>query len=252
MKVFVHGVPETAAVWSPLTAALNSRGVTDIVLLSPPGFGSATPPGWLAAPAEYKRWLAKELKSLRSDGTDRIDLVGHDWGAGHVMAVLSEDPDLVDSWATDCGGLFHPDYVWHDGAQTWQTPGEGEEALAGMLGLGPEVLADVYQGMGMTPAAAAGVAAGMDQAMITCILGLYRGAVPPYLSDLGRQLASSGTPPGLIISALDDEYAGTPAMANNTAQRLGASYAELVGAGHWWMCQEPELAADVLIEHWAS
>jgi hypothetical protein len=35
-KVFVHGVPETSAVWSPLVDELSTRGVTNIVLLSPP------------------------------------------------------------------------------------------------------------------------------------------------------------------------------------------------------------------------
>jgi pimeloyl-ACP methyl ester carboxylesterase len=39
-KVFVHGNPETTAVWSELVPALRRRGVEDIELLSPPGFGA--------------------------------------------------------------------------------------------------------------------------------------------------------------------------------------------------------------------
>ena len=35
--VFVHGVPETAAIWSELIAALSR---TDVITLSPPGFGA--------------------------------------------------------------------------------------------------------------------------------------------------------------------------------------------------------------------
>ena len=51
-----------------------------------------------------------------------IDLVGHDWGAGHVYGVLSEKPGIVRSWAADCAGLLHADYQWHDMAQGWQAP----------------------------------------------------------------------------------------------------------------------------------
>jgi pimeloyl-ACP methyl ester carboxylesterase len=39
-KAFVHGNPETAALWEPLFAALRSQGVEDLVALSPPGLGS--------------------------------------------------------------------------------------------------------------------------------------------------------------------------------------------------------------------
>ena len=44
MKAFVHGNPETAAIWTELAAELTRRGVDDVVLLSPPGFGAPTPP----------------------------------------------------------------------------------------------------------------------------------------------------------------------------------------------------------------
>ncbi|MBJ7505753.1 MAG: hypothetical protein JHC86_08265, partial [Ilumatobacteraceae bacterium] len=45
-KVFVHGVPETSAMWDVLVHELHSQGVTNIVRLSPPGFGAPTPAGW--------------------------------------------------------------------------------------------------------------------------------------------------------------------------------------------------------------
>ena len=41
--VFVHGNPETAAVWGPL---LDELGRSDVVLLSPPGFGAPLPDGF--------------------------------------------------------------------------------------------------------------------------------------------------------------------------------------------------------------
>ena len=134
-KVFVHGNPETSAIWAPLVAALNDRGVNDVVLLSPPGFGAPVPQNWDATVQEYRTWLVGELEKIGGE----IDLVGHDWGAGHVFSVLAQRADLVRSWAVDCVGLLHPDYVWHDAALGWQTPEVGEQIVAAMIDMEEDV-----------------------------------------------------------------------------------------------------------------
>ena len=112
-KVFVHGNPETSAIWSLVVAELARRDIHDVVLLSPPGFGAPTPTGWDATQTSYTQWLIQQLENIGGS----IDLVGHDWGAGHVYGVLSEKPGIVRSWAADCAGLLHADYQWHDMAQ---------------------------------------------------------------------------------------------------------------------------------------
>src|ERR1700710_2022152 len=96
--VLVHGNPETAAIWDPLRAAL---GRDDVVALSPPGFGAPVPDGFDATSDEYVTWLIDELEALRDAGRDPIDLVGHDWGGGHVQRLAAARPDLIRSWATD-------------------------------------------------------------------------------------------------------------------------------------------------------
>ncbi len=254
MKVFVHGVPETKSIWDPLVAELSSSGVDDVTLLEPPGFGVGVPSGWEATPLSYVAWLTGELERLRFNGAARIDLVGHDWGMGHVFGLLATRPDLVDSWAIDCGGLAHPDYEWHEAARTWQTKGAGEEAFDFVLSLPSEVLADSYVDLGMTPEVALKVAGAVDQTMVDCILSLYRAAVQPMLSDLGdrlaRQVTDTPLSPGLILIAEEDTYPGTIEMALHTADRMGASSAQLDGVGHWWMCQDPAAAARLLVEHW--
>jgi len=103
-KVFVHGNPETDFVWSELSAALRRQGIDEIVLLSPPGFGAPVPVGFEPNRLSYRDWLIDELKKLGGE----IDLVGHDWGAGHVYAVAAKRPDLLRSWAADCAGLVPP------------------------------------------------------------------------------------------------------------------------------------------------
>jgi pimeloyl-ACP methyl ester carboxylesterase len=246
-KVFVHGNPETAAIWGPLLSALAADGIDDVVTLSPPGFGAPTPPGWDAMPASYVSWLVSELEAI--DGP--IDLVGHDWGAGHVFGLLADHAHLVRSWAADCVGLLHPDYVWHDMAQTWQTPDAGEEAIAGMMGLPTADLTGLYEGLGLPTDVAASMAEAADEEMGRCVLALYRAAVPPYLADTGAKVLAADLPPGLVINATDDAYVSAD-LASELLPRLGASELRLEGNGHWWMAEAPEQAAAGLAAFWSS
>jgi pimeloyl-ACP methyl ester carboxylesterase len=142
--VFVHGNPETPAIWGPLLGELHHP---DVVTLSPPGFGAPVPEGFGSTADEYVAWLASELEKQAGP----VDLVGHDWGGGHVMRIAMERPELIRSWAMDIAGCFSPDYVWHDLAQVWQTPGGGEEAVAGMASLPVADRASLFESLGMTP-----------------------------------------------------------------------------------------------------
>jgi pimeloyl-ACP methyl ester carboxylesterase len=102
----------------------------DVVRLSPPGFGAPLHDGFAATYLTYRDWLEEQLEALDQP----IDLVGHDWGGGHVVNVVMHRPELVRSWVSDAVGLFDANYVWHDLAQVWQTPGEGEQLVDTMLG----------------------------------------------------------------------------------------------------------------------
>jgi pimeloyl-ACP methyl ester carboxylesterase len=179
-----------------------------------------------------------------------VDLVGHDWGAGHVYGVLAERPDLLHSWAADCAGLVHPDYVWHDGAQAWQTPEVGEQAVAAMFGAPVEQRASTWASLGIRPDVAAEIAAAQDEEMGRCVLSLYRSAKQPALAELGQRLAKTPRRPGLVIIASEDPYTGTPAMCAEVADSLGAATVTLEGLGHWWMFDGSEAAADALVAHW--
>jgi pimeloyl-ACP methyl ester carboxylesterase len=125
--VLVHGNPETDAIWGPMVDAL---GREDVVRLSPPGFGAPLPDNFPATYIAYRDWLERELENIG----EPVDLVGHDWGGGHVMNVVMHRPELVRSWVSDILGCFDPDYIWHDLAQIWQTPGDGEQLVDTFLG----------------------------------------------------------------------------------------------------------------------
>ncbi len=191
--VFVHGNPETDAVWSPLIAELG-RG--DVVCLSPPGFGAPFPPGFGCTVREYRDWLIGQLE--RFDGP--VDLVGHDWGGGHVVNVAMARPDLLHSWATDAIGVFDPAYAWHNLAQGWQTPGTGEESVGRLLGGTTEQRAAYLVGRGIAEPVASRLADGQDEAMGRAILALYRSAAQPVMADLGRELPAAARRPGLCLA----------------------------------------------------
>jgi pimeloyl-ACP methyl ester carboxylesterase len=243
--VLVHGNPETAAVWSPLVAAL---GRDDVTRLSPPGFGAPIPDRWAATVEEYRQWLIGELEALASP----VDLVGHDWGGLHAVLVAMTRPDLLRSWTTDAIGVFDPDYVWHDLAQTWQTPGAGEEAVAMMATAAPQQRADQLAALGLTAEVAEQLAAGYNDTMGQCILALYRSAAQPAMAELGRKLSAAAQRPGLAVLATEDHYVGTDQMRRRAAERAGARIEVLEDLGHWWMVQDPERGADVLTRFWAS
>lgn len=245
-KVFVHGNPETSAIWAPLVAALNERGVNDVVLLSPPGFGALVPQNWTATVQEYRTWLVGELEKIGGE----IDLVGHDWGAGHVFSVLAQRADLVRSWAVDCVGLLHPDYVWHDAALGWQTPDVGEQIVATMIDMEEDVFAQSFVELGMTDSIARDIKKSITKEMGSCVLALYRDAAQPAMSRLGERLIVNRPPHGLVLIAEQDHFAGTVSMMEEMAEVLDADVARLGQCGHWWMIQNPDSAAEHLVRHW--
>ncbi|MCB1006791.1 MAG: alpha/beta fold hydrolase, partial [Acidimicrobiales bacterium] len=154
--VFVHGVPETPAVWSAL---MNRLGRDDVVALRLPGFGGPLPVGFEPVMERYAAWLADELSAH-----DQIDLVTHDWGALLMLRVLADRPANVRSWATDAGDL-DASFRWHDLAQLWMTPGEGEAFMDTVVDSSDADRAALLAGAGVPEDGAAEMAAAFDRTM---------------------------------------------------------------------------------------
>jgi pimeloyl-ACP methyl ester carboxylesterase len=166
--VLVHGNPETDAIWGPLVDALKRE---DVVRLSPPDSVHRCPrlPGDLLC---LRLALEGELENI----DEPIDLVGHDWGCGHVVNVVMQRPEMVRSWVSDIVGVFDPDYVWHDLAQVWQTPGDGEQLVDTLLGGTVEDRATRMVDLGIPSDIATSLAAAQGPEMGRAILLLYRSA----------------------------------------------------------------------------
>ncbi len=243
--VFVHGNPETAAIWGPLLTAL---GRDETVTLSPPGFGAPAPESFGATSDDYAAWLVGELESFG----EPVDLVGHDWGGGHVVRVACRRPELLRSWCTDIAGCFAPDYVWHDFAQVWQTPEAGEEAIATQLATPAVERATLFESFGMPEDVALAIARAFDETMGRCILSLYRSAAQPAMAAWGEKLPDASARPGLVLVPTEDPFTGGAQRATASAARAGAQVELLDGLGHWWMLQDPQRGAEALRRFWAS
>lgn len=237
--VLVHGNPETEAIWDDLVPHLRNN---EVVRLSPPGFGSGIPAGFDCSTDAYRDWLAGELAKLPQP----VDLVGHDWGGGHVVRIAMERPDLIRSWASDILGCFDAAYVWHDMAQAWQTAEVGEKAVEQMFSAPVQARVQRYESLGMSSAIAAKVVAGANSDLGRAMLALYRSAAQPVMRDLGARLPNATAKPGLALIATEDSYCGGETLARRSAERAGAKVAILKGAGHWWMCQQPKQGADAI------
>jgi pimeloyl-ACP methyl ester carboxylesterase len=240
--VFIHGVPETPVVWRGLLAALD---LPDGVALPLPGFDGVRPEGFGATMDEYVAWLVEQLERL----DEPADLVGHDWGGGFVVRVVSTRPELVRSWVTDAAGIGDPGFEWHDLAKIWQTPQAGEAFWEQQLSAPAQERAGALQMFGVPAEAATDLASQLSLTMTDCILDLYRSAV-----DVGRQWGpdfAAVPAPGLVIIPGEDPFLSA-ASATRAAARAGARTVALDGLGHWWMLQDPARAAAVLREFWAT
>ncbi len=243
--VFVHGNPETDAIWGPLVDAL---GRADVVLLSPPGFGAPLDEGFPATYLAYRDWLEAQLEDIG----EPVDLVGHDWGGGHVVNAVMHRPELVRSWVSDVLGVFDPEYVWHDLAQVWQTPGDGEALVDTMLGGTVEDRAEQMTALGIPTDIATRIAEAQGPEMGRAILALYRSARQPAIAEAGRALHNAAARPGLSLLATDDPYVGSDELRRRAAERAGARTEVLEGLGHWWMLQDPARGAAALADFWAT
>ena len=236
--ILVHGVPDTHHVWDALRPHLSRDDVTAVDL---PGFGSPVPDGWTATKEEYAGWLIAEVEKAG----EPVDIVGHDWGALLTARLGSVRPDLVRTWAIG-GGAIDDEYVWHDMARSWQTPGMGEQVMQAM---GGTALETGMAGAGVPAEHAAVTAGNVDDLMKDCILKLYRSA-----TEVGKEWQPDTEKidsPGLLIWGGKDPYMQVE-FARKMSERTGARLIVFEDSSHWWPLEKPTEAAKAIEEFWAS
>ena len=233
--VFVHGVPDTARVWHSTLKHLKRK---DTICLALPGFGNKRPAGFNPDKDSYADWINCELKKIEA-------LVGHDWGSLLVTRVVSIAPDLIRTWSAGAAPL-DPDYVWHDTAQVWQTPGKGEELMKMFTG---EPLAVGLSTQGIPLEDARETASLIDDEMKASVLTLYRSATKvagDWFADLKNAKA-----PGLILWGENDPFAA-PKFGERLAANTRSRFKLMIGAKHWYQIEQPEKTAHELEAFWAE
>jgi hypothetical protein len=76
--------------------------------------------------------------------------------------------------------------------------------------------------------------------------------VQPRMAELGEGLPAAAQRPGLAVLATADVVVGTEDQRRAAAERAEARVAVLEGLDHWWLAQDPERAARVLVDFLAS
>ncbi|MCA8890513.1 MAG: alpha/beta hydrolase [Hyphomonas sp.] len=243
MKVFIHGVPDTPHLWKPLVAALGLQP-SDYFTPALPGFGAPLPRGFACTKDAYADYLIGEIEKLGQ----KIDLVGHDWGALLSLRIASLRPDLIRTWCVT-NAVIDPDYRGHQTARMWATPLLGEFVMLNMRNK-PRMEAALIQG-GMPAGLAKEEVPLIDKTMRQSILKLYRSAVGLRFSgDWVSDLANLPTPGQLFWGETD------PYVDLSVAERFSKNHNVPLhienGAGHWACVERADAFAAVLEALWAK
>lgn len=242
LKLFLHGVPDTPAMWEPLLAELETD-TASIRAPAMPGFVDPAPVGFTSTKEAYVDWYIAEIETAHA-AAGPVDLVGHDWGALITVRAASLKPELVNSWCV-ANALPHPDYRWHRMARLWQTPIIGELLMAASP---KERLCKGLHAAGIPADLAAREAGHWSPHMRKAILALYRSAKTagtewwPDLSHLPEK--------GLVFWGQDDPYVPVW-VAEKFSAHTGTELSLQADTGHWSVIQRADVLADALRKLWA-
>lgn len=243
--LFVHGVPDTANMWSPLLPHLGLEEA-QTVRLSLPGFSAPVPDGFGCTKDEYADWLIEQMAYHAGEG-GQVRLVGHDWGALLTLRAASLRPDLVKSFVV-ANALIDGQYKGHRMARLWATPVLGEAAMASWRFM---KLGKVLQKAGMPESIVDEEASAIDARMRGSILKLYRSATGLRFS--GEWVADLRNLPqkGCVIWGEHDPFVGIE-VAERFQREWRYPLHILKDCGHWGIVEAPEQTGAFIQAFWKS
>lgn len=245
-KLFLHGVPDSPAIWRPLLAALD-LGDTPVAVPALPGFTGPLPAGFSATKEAYADWAVGEAEALFG-AHGPVDIVGHDWGALIAQRAAMLRPDLFRSWAVS-NAVIDPDYRGHRIARIWNTPILGEIFMALSK---PAALAKGLAEQGMPAGIAEEEAAQWAKKdKRRAILKLYRSAKGlsfehDWARDIGKLPAN-----GALVWGEGDPYVEL-SVAQRFARRTATPLTVIERAGHWAIAERPVEVAAALHRFWSG
>ena len=245
--VLLHGFPESAASWEPVSALLNESGLRTFAPNQRGYSPGARPDGVDSYRIDHL--VADVIGLLDALGLDSAHLVGHDWGAAVAWVVAARHPDRITSLTTVS--------VPHPGAFGWALREDADQKerssyirLLRMEGKAERVLLDENA---------------------HSLRAMFGDVVPPALVDRHVALLSE---PGAMTAALNwyramtSDFEATPAVTVPTtyvwstgdialgragAERCGEfvdapyEFVVLDGATHWIPEQRPDALAEAIL-----
>lgn len=236
--LFLHGNPDSSAMWSEVITRLRAR----LHCFAPdlPGYGrSAYIANFDTSLENMARWVDELVTQINV--AEPLNLVMHDFGAHFGLAWAIRHPERVRRMVIFNTNFFS-DYVWHPLARILRTPILGELGLAlfneaqykkQLQNDAPNVPADyIHRVMEMY---------GADARKMT--LRLYRASdSKKFIGWEDDLLTLTQRVPTLVLWGDRDPY-----VSPHWAERFGAQRVEhFATASHWLALEMPQAMADQL------
>jgi len=259
LVLLLHGFPQTSLLWRHQLAALGRAGFR-AVAVDQRGYSPGARP---AAVEDYAApLLAGDVLAVAGAlGADRVDLIGHDWGAAVAWGLAAAVPDRVRSLAAvsvphpaafATAVLDDPDQARRSAyIAAFRRPGLVEEALLDGGGAGLRAL---FASTGL-PATADAAAAVEEYVAVLSVPGALTAALNWYrANDLdGAGLIGPVAVPTLYLWGDADVAVGPVAAAGCAAHVTGPyRFEALAGVGHWAPEEAPQVVSACLLEHLAG
>jgi pimeloyl-ACP methyl ester carboxylesterase len=223
--LFLHGVPDTAELWSDVITSLS----TGYRCLAPdlPGFGRSIAPPKFDCSLQNRADFINEL--VDSIGLNMpLNLVVHDHGGPYGLAWAIKYPEKVNRIVI-MNTLFQSDYRWHTWARIWRTPLVGELSMLAMNW--PLFYWELRRGSRkLTRAQIRQVYSFKSRMTKQMILRLYRATDPKvFASWEGALLKLTASAPTLVLWGDQDPY-----IPKHFAERFGSKRVQhFPDCGHW-------------------
>lgn len=254
--VFLHGFPQTSWSWHHQLEALGAAGYRAFAYDQRGYSNGARPPD--VDDYRIAALVDDVLAVADTQGMERFDLVGHDWGAMVAWTAAARHPERIrtltavsvphpTAFAAALGGEDSDQAQRSSYIEVFRQEGVAERALLGEDGSGDGLRA-MFVASGLSPEAEeidVFVAAMKEPGALTAALNWYRAMSADAIGDVGPI-----TVPTLYVWSTEDIALGRQA-AEATAQWVSGPYRfeVLDGVSHWIPEAAPDDLSRLLLEH---
>ncbi|MCV7360875.1 alpha/beta fold hydrolase [Mycolicibacterium neworleansense] len=261
--VLLHGFPQQNSSWEPIISLLTAEGFR---CLAPNQRGYSAG----ARPLRRRDYRATELVKdtlalIDASGSDRVHLVGHDWGAAVAWGLASYAPERLASLSAL--SVPHPIaflrsmLTSRQGLYSWymyvnQFPWLAERLMLGRDGSGKSMAKALIRSGLPQEAAARDVRSMAEAGALTAALNWYRAM--PMSRPRSRSRSRAGAAQKVTVPTLyvwsDRDIAITAKPARDTANYVSGPYRfeTMHGASHWLPEEKPAEVARMLLEWFAA